>query len=305
METGLNTVANYLSTIRVQSSFKNVIKDKFLKPEMIITERMSKIKMGIIAILIISFITSNVYAENKNNRIIFDKEGSPQVVPVNYTYANYGGEPAFCIIANADKYRLNNGQEFNLSLFLTGAGDVNFSKLRINIPSSLVKDNIVRYLVIDQSLTKVPNDIVTKPMITSLKLPPYAVLSLNSLDFLWYANLNNSFVNYGEMLLGEQTPLSLNFTIPQNATSGDYNIYIDLFYKDKDKWYSDTQVVPLHINAWYEEDWVKLLLIIPFISIILQILNIWLTNKRITSDAEKQDNKEVVQTSVEKKDTSD
>ena len=92
-------------------------------------------------------------------------------------------------------------------------------------------------------------------------------------------NGSNTFANQGELFLNGGWPLSLNFTIPKDAISGDYIIHMVLFYKNGDKWYSSMRDVPIHINAWYEWDPLKWLLILPVISILLQYWNICIARR--------------------------
>jgi len=59
-------------------------------------------------------------------------------------------------------------------------------------------------------------------------------------------------------ILGETThdghpPILLHFNTLNNATPGDYNIYLTLFYSDESDLKMDQKIVTFHINHWIEQ----------------------------------------------------
>ncbi|MHB8119998.1 MAG: hypothetical protein ACYDHX_14965 [Methanothrix sp.] len=76
-------------------------------------------------------------------------------------------------------------------------------------------------------------------------------------------------------------PFTIGFKISDKAPSGDHNIYVNLFYKSKDKWLLDQQIVPIHVRYWYESDiFQKLVIFALIMGILVSFIEIWKFIKR-------------------------
>jgi hypothetical protein len=57
---------------------------------------------------------------------------------------DFKGDPLYTVELQANKSAVNSGDYFGLSLFISGAGNTNSSKLRVSIPPYLVQNEIVK-----------------------------------------------------------------------------------------------------------------------------------------------------------------
>lgn len=164
----------------------------------------------------------------------------------------FKGAPSYILQFLTMNNHFKPGDNITLGLFIAGAGEVNVSKLDVTLPPYIVQNNtlVVKYLSFESDGTI---------SATSFK-------AQNDFGFVLYPPLmyfkpryNDSLVNIGENLYSGNppmnTPILINFTISSKSPPGDQIIYLNLFYKDNSgKWYIDKQLVPIHINYWYEDD---------------------------------------------------
>lgn len=193
----------------------------------------------------------------------------------DFQYTNtsdFAGDPSYTIGIQTSNSQVSPGEPYKLSFFLTGAGNVDFGKLSVSIPRYLAKGEMINYTTIDYRIDKSGSPSafrsihVTSPSFTS-RLPNLKFIPRNY----------STFDNYGELKYkdskGKQYfPHEIEFTVSKNTPGGDHYIYLNLFYKYKDKWYNDRQVVTLHINRWYENEFLQFLVYCVAILEILQIL---------------------------------
>lgn len=188
---------------------------------------------------------------------------------------DFKGEPSYLLEVQTSSNRVNAGENFSMRIFLSGAGDVVFGKIRVNIPTYIVKDKYVTLKDISFNFYRgsEPGQVAYNATTNTTNQEPQIDLNIPNIHFT--PRDIKAFVNFGETAMkeGEIPPYTINFTISPNAPQGDQDIYVKLFYKYGNKWYADTQIVPLHINNWYEQEWLQwLVLISVFVSLILQII---------------------------------
>lgn len=71
------------------------------------------------------------------------KNGALNISTTILNNSNFKGEPSYHIEAQTNSNRLNLGDKYTIRLFISGAGDVNLGKMRIDIPSYIVRNNYV------------------------------------------------------------------------------------------------------------------------------------------------------------------
>jgi hypothetical protein len=172
-----------------------------------------------------------------------------------------------------------------MEIFISGVGDATFGKMRVNIPNYIAKDEHVtfRSFSIPYSINSSNNVYIyqfqKENLISKFEGPQFNANIPNI-----YFNLYNIsiFGNFGEGTVEGVVPYTIDFTISPNAPGGDHNIYLTLFYKLGDKWYTNSQVVPLHINRWYEKDWMQWAIIAAIASqIIPPIIKIYRSRREL------------------------
>lgn len=197
---------------------------------------------------------------------------------------DFRGDPSYTVELRANKSTVSPGDYYELGLFISGVGDVNSSKLRVSIPPYIVQDETVRL--------EETNYTTDKPVAVSNKLiplnPHYSIQTFNNtiiamaLTPIFFYNLSDSMQNVGEMdhpfpndTAKYCPPFTIGFKISDKAPAGDHNIYLNLFYKNKDKWLLDQQIVPIHVRYWYESDINQCLLVFAVIlGMIVSIIKI-------------------------------
>ncbi|MGD0951261.1 MAG: hypothetical protein ABR985_02525 [Methanotrichaceae archaeon] len=234
---------------------------------------MSKERIFIIGIITILFSVCSANGDYVIPSLSLNEDGSFLISQMHINNLSFSGEPAYRLESQPSSNRVNVGDKYSMKIFVSGAGDVAISKMRINIPAYIVEDENVFLKEVDfnYSFKSKSNTIKLAPLITTKNLTPPMTLNVPNIYFIPYDI--KAFVNFGELTTIGNVPYTINFTISPNAPKGDHNIYLTLFYKSGDKWYTDTETVPLHINNWYEQEWLQWLILISlFTSIILQAI---------------------------------
>jgi len=229
-----------------------------------------------IYILFMLFSPSSANGDYVIPSINIDNNGSFLISQRLINNIDFKGEPSYLIEVQTSSIRANTGDNFSIKIFLSGVGDAVLGKMRVNIPAYIVKDGrvILKTINYNYSIGSKTNEIILHPFVSIMNQSPQ--LDLNIPNIYFNPRDIKAFVNFGEVTLFQDgtVPYTLNFSISPKAPGGDHNIHIKLFYKYGNKWYSDTQVVPLHINNWYEQEWMQWLVLGSLcISIFLQMIS--------------------------------
>lgn len=200
------------------------------------------------------------------------------------------GEPAYILEMQANKNRINHGENLTLDFYFSGVGNVDISKLHISIPRYIVKNNIMEsYVLFYENKNSIYIGKSTYHINAKI-IPHKQILNNTIIDLIPF---NIYFKHISDILNEGEKPVKINgtwyppvrieFTIDENAQGGDYDIYTTLFYKDNNKWYATNQVMNVHINQWYENDQLQYFVyavifiqIISFIFIIIRKLIPWI-----------------------------
>ena len=160
------------------------------------------------------------------------------------------GEPSYAILAHVvSDSHLNHMDAFCANLYISGDGDIDYGNIIVSIPPYLVKDDTIKYthfkLVVQQSgntnvgvIKKI--DWTTDPIKNSRFLIP--------LD-RYFCTYCSSDLNFPGRIVGEsdidgKPPYRFEFTLAENAPSGDHFINIYLKYRSKSQTvYLDKQVL--------------------------------------------------------------
>lgn len=126
--------------------------------------------------------------------------------------------------------------------------------MKISIPPYIVQgqDVSLAYYEYGTEGRIVRTDRIIPRRINAIFNKTFIVIGLSNIYFMSH---NNSPINVGELSdIGNESypPFNINFTIAENIPGGDYNMYVNLFYKNRDQWYMEKQAIPIHINYWYE-----------------------------------------------------
>ncbi len=167
---------------------------------------------------------------------------------------NFNGFPSYTLETQIKSNPVNTGDPFEVALYISGAGNVNSSKMKISIPPYIVQDQDVslEYYEYGTEGRIVRTDRIIPRRINRLFNKTFIVIGLSNIYFMSH---NNSPINVGELSdIGNESypPFDIKFTIAENIPGGDYNMYVNLFYKYRDQWYMEKQSIPIHINYWYE-----------------------------------------------------
>lgn len=244
---------------------------------MIYKERCPTVKIWIILIL---FLISTSSANPVIPILSLDNDGLYSIAQIELSNSYFKGEPSYNIEVQASNSHVNRDDNYSMKIFISGVGDALFGKIRVNIPNYIVKDKsvILRSFSYNYSYDRINNTItILKPLSSSE--PQGTALDLNIPNIYFNLKDINGFVNWGEVTTIEgEVPYTISFTISPNAPGGDHDIYLILFYKFGDKWYTSSQVVSLHINRWYEKDWMQgfvfLSLLAALAAFFLQIISL-------------------------------
>jgi len=160
-----------------------------------------------------------------------------------------------------------------MDLYISGSGDVDFSKLYVSIPDYIPKNRKINLTKINFACTDInpftKTQICHGEPITAIETPtfwnwisPYYYRSpyINGNDEFSGLPISGSapmIVGEGNILDSKGTshaPFSINFTVAEDAPPGDHDISITYSYQNKGKWYEDRQNIKVHINRFYETD---------------------------------------------------
>jgi len=229
-------------------------------------------------IILILFLASSASANLMVPSVSLNDNGSYSISVTQVNNSDFKGEPSYNIEVQTSNSRVNPGDNYSMKIFISGVGDAQFGKMRVNIPHYIVKDKyvILKTLSFDISSLIFNNTIRShKPSYLQIR-PQEPEFDLNIANI--YFNLRDikAFLNFGEIITNEgEAPYTINFTISPKAPPGDHDIYLTLFYKSGDKWYTSSQVVSMHINEWYEMIWMQWFVILSIISaIFLQVISL-------------------------------
>lgn len=187
------------------------------------------------------------------------------------------GEPSYALEIQTSSNKINPGDNFTLIIYIEGSGDVDYNKLRVNIPPYIVEKGTLNYKVntfFSEKRLYFRNENDTMFLIFIPNIYFIGNWDLNKL-LLDDDNPKLNLSNIGGIDDKEGAPIIINFTASKDAPSGDHNIHLNLFYKNSNKWFMDKQVVPLHINHWYENELLqKFAIMAVAIGIIASLLGI-------------------------------
>ena len=193
---------------------------------------------------------------------------------------NFNGEPQYTIVAQTSDTNVDPGSNFKAELFISGAGDVNLSKISVSIPRYIVKGSkakltILNYRIIDPGNRTVNGELEVK------NIDPQFYLLLPDIWYMLPSN-DNDYFSGEPKIFGESTyifengthyaPYTIEFTVANNATAGDHDIFINYIYKHSNKWFQDTKIIRLHIRPWYERDFARYAFFATAIWAIISIL---------------------------------
>ncbi len=213
------------------------------------------------------------------NRSFIADNGSIIFIPDNITFNDFRGEPSYTLGIKANNLKLDPGDTLKLGLIVSGAGDIDFCKISVSIPPYIV-DRSVRLKSVDYVINKTYGYSITN-INTQYVTPTFTV---RIADYLFRPQNYRAIQNVGEMIFTESNdnpvyPINIEFKIPNNVSRGDHDINVCLFYKNKDKWYCDRQVITAHINKWYEDErWPILIYAVALLEMIRAIPEVVKTN---------------------------
>jgi len=190
--------------------------------------------------------------------------------------ANFSGDPSYTLLIQTSNTQLNPGDPFKIELFITGFGDVELSKLYVNIPEQLPNNGTInftkrKYEYLNPSKVRAsyePN--TTSPGFYHLISEDiYRMVDINEIEWLEEAFQRTDLIGASGLILGEtktinnpiySAPYTIDFIIAENASAGDYKIPILYTYGNSDRWYQDERVVDLHVNYIYDSEHFKWLI---------------------------------------------
>ena len=179
---------------------------------------------------------------------------------------SFYGEPQYAIKALTSDTTLDQGSKFRMELYITGAGDVNLSRIFVSIPKYIVNNGKVKltelkYIPIDPGNgTYRGKPEINDSMNSSFYLPVDPILYQLPAERGEIFSPKMLILGEASYLVNETyyAPFTVDFVIAKNATGGDREIYINYIYKYINKWYQDTKIIRVHINHWYETDsWIR------------------------------------------------
>lgn len=195
---------------------------------------------------------------------------------------NFYGDPSYIVLVHTSNPNVNSGDRFDAHLYISGSGSVDTSRVLISIPPYIVKpdSNKLTRIIYDPV---VPGNNTFKPYPITADIGPrfYILLSNKIYEQVLEGKLESGEeisygVKFGErdnMFDGKSySPYSFEFVIADNAPGGDHDIIINYMYKYQDRWYSDDQIVTIHVNRFYEKTWFYIMaLIISTLSLIVLV----------------------------------
>lgn len=206
------------------------------------------------------------------------------------------GVPIYEMFSYTTYLEVNEKEDITINYYLAGAGQVDYNKIRISIPPSICMNDTVVYQTIEANWSNPQMNEYEKHIYEAEGSQPGGVLPP-----IYFRMESNSFYNLGgrpwqsadDALLVTPlssndnsviTPISLNFTIADNAPKGNHEVLFIVFYKYNDVWYSTQESVTVHVKSIYEQTWVEFLGVIVGA---LTIASIILTGYSTISDKNK------------------
>jgi tetratricopeptide (TPR) repeat protein len=184
--------------------------------------------------------------------------------------SEFKGEPSYVLEIHPSNNQISPGDNLTLRFYIVGAGDVEYNKLRIDIPSYIVQDGTLEGVVNTFNSNFRHHYRVQKAAPILLFLPKIYFIGNESMNKL-LLNDSEPLSNTGGLSTMGEPPIIINFTTSLKSPQGDQYIYTSLFYKNKGKWYVDKQALPIHIKYWYEEDRIQKLTFLALIGSILLV----------------------------------
>lgn len=178
---------------------------------------------------------------------------------------NFYGDPSYIVVVHTSNPHVNQGDIFNAQLYISGSGNVDISRILVSIPPYLVtpesnKVTQVAFVPVDSE----NNTFRASYTITEDSGPRFHILLPDILYRQEVVSKSESGeeithgVKFGELkaiIDGKSySPVSFAFVINDNAPGGDHNIIINYMYKYQNRWYSDDQILTLHVNRFYEKN---------------------------------------------------
>lgn len=186
----------------------------------------------------------------------------------------FTGDPSCHIFAYSDKIVVNQGDSVYIDFYISSVGNVDASKFSYFISPIVVKGDVGLTFFQFETEEGMRGYDYIKPI-----GPPVYVCLLDGFSFplpIEYfkpdriSSVNPGGIsNYGETFINysgkKYTPFTLNFIVDDKSPTGDHVFSLVLFYKNGSRWYSTVQNITLHVNHWYEQTWVHVLLILSSI----------------------------------------
>ena len=175
----------------------------------------------------------------------------------------FSGYPSYTIITYSNEPAINRGDNISISVYISGAGSVDFNRFRVSIPPYLVKNNNVEITDFNYS-NKGP-------------IPPHNSYFFQSqfetyLDKKYFEtpdpiyNAGYQLTNIGDLQIEEEgikyAPFTFNFMIDDHAPSGNHEISLILIYKNGTQWHLIEKFITIHVNYFYEQSWFHYTLLI-------------------------------------------
>jgi hypothetical protein len=181
--------------------------------------------------------------------------------PIMDDATKFSGDPCYTLETQMINGPVNQGDDFNASFYISGAGNANNCRLRISIPKNIIENG--RFI-----WTYPENESPGKQASLNninFKLKKVAqngtILDMD-ISHIFIKGQNTTFANIGSIgVLDNGTfypPFNIEFKIAKDAPAGDHNIYITLLFKNQDQWQMEKQTIPIHVRYWYESKWLQI-----------------------------------------------
>jgi hypothetical protein len=192
----------------------------------------------------------------------------------------FSGEPQYLIKIQTSNTIVSPGEKFRMELFITGAGDVNLSKIYVSIPQYIVRGGRIKLTSLNYSFVD-PNNMTIHPNIKARDQSPNFYLIPPKILYEFVSDKDDNFLPTPK-ILGEvyytlngtnYAPYTIDFVIANNATPGDQDLFVSFIYKYSDRWFQDSKTIRLHINNWYQESlWQIFLQLAALLGFVLTVL---------------------------------
>lgn len=161
------------------------------------------------------------------------------------------GVPVYEIYSYFTYLETDTNEKISINYYITGAGSINNTKIRISIPPDICSDPLNDSINLT-TIQFVPEKSRIMPKYDNIR--PQAAGNLSS----WYFIMRDDYSTWGETVLEDgnftSTPISLNFTIADDAPRGNHDVLFFVFYEYDNVWYSSQESVTIHVRHWYEKE---------------------------------------------------